>query len=64
MLYLIDTKNKINTLIDIFDEIKINNFDTLITIQNIYNAKKKLRYMRLNKYIFTQILFKILQRNN
>ena len=60
MLYLIDTKNKINTLIDIFDEIKINNFDTLITIQNIYNAKKKLRYMRLNKYIFTQILFKIL----
>ena len=43
MLHLIDTKNKIDTSIDILDEIKINNFDTLITIQNIYNAKKKVQ---------------------
>ena len=64
MLHLIDTKNKIDILINIFNEIEINNFDTLITIQNIYNAEKKFRYIRLSKYTSTQILFKILQRNN
>ena len=59
MLHLIDTKKKIDISINIFNEIKINDFDTLITIQNIYNVKKKFKHMRLNKYILRKFYLKI-----
>ena len=63
MLHLIDIKNKNVISIEIFDEIKIDNFVTFVIIQNIYNAKKKIQTYKI-EHISTQILFKTLQRNN
>ena len=50
--------------IQIHSEIYRENFDNIFIFQNIYNVKIKLKYKRLNKYTFTQILFKILNRDN
>ena len=50
--------------IDILIHFRNEIFDILIQIQNIYNVKKRIRHRRLKKYIFIQLLLKILHRND
>ena len=52
------------TSIEIFIKMRKDNSFSLITRQDIYNAKKIIRAKRLNKYTFTKILLKILHREN
>jgi len=43
---------------------RLNNLFSLLTSQDIYNAKKKIRDKRLNKYTSTQALLKHLDYDN
>ena len=52
------------TFAKIVDKFRVNHSNTIIQLKNIYNAKTKLRKKRLDKYIFTQLLLKILHEKN
>ena len=65
---MLNTIAKATTSLQTSKQIHINirkkNFFIDITIQNVYNVKKKIKHRRLSKYIFTQVLLKILTKNN
>ena len=58
--------DQLKTLIStkIVDKFKINNSNIIIQFKNIYNAKTRFRKQRFDKYIFTQLLLKILHEKN
>ena len=63
---LLKKVDQLKTLIStkIVDKFKINNSNNIIQFKNIYNAKTKFRKKRFDKYIFTQLLLKILHEKN
>ena len=52
------------TFLKIVDKFRINHSNIIIQFKNIYIAKTKFRKKRLDKYIFTQLLLKILHEKN
>ena len=52
------------TFVQTFNYIRKKNFNISIQIQNIYNVKKKLKHKKLKKYTSTQLLLKILYRDD
>ena len=63
LIAIAKTSNSLQISKQIHINIQKTNRRSDITIQNVYNAKKKIKHRRLNKHTLTQTLLKILNKN-